>query len=371
MVLSSRTRQQHPVPKLQQRKAVFDRVVRVADDEQFLQRLKNRVDRVEIDLPTVEVRYENIKVDAEIYVGTRGLPTVLNSTINIIEGLLENLHILGKKRSMTILHDISGIIKPQRMTLLLGPPGSGKTTFLLALAGKLLHDLKVSGTVTYNGHGFNEFVPQRTAAYISQYDEHLGELTVRETLAFSARCQGIGNRYRRLLELLKREKEAHIKPDPDLDLLTKAAVIGGHKADVVTDYVLKILGLENCADTIVGNQMLRGISGGEKKRVTTGEMMVTSIKDQRQYWMHRKKPYNYVPVRAFSEAFQKFHVGQALSEELSIPFDKSRSHPDALTKSKYGASMKELLKATFCREVLLMKRNSFIYIFKACQVSSL
>jgi ABC-type multidrug transport system ATPase subunit len=41
----------------------------------------------------------------------------------------------------------------------------------------------------------NELVPQRTAAYASQNDVHLGELTVRETLAFSARVQGVGPRY--------------------------------------------------------------------------------------------------------------------------------------------------------------------------------
>jgi ABC-type multidrug transport system ATPase subunit len=39
-----------------------------------------------------------------------------------------------------------------------------------------------------------EFVPERTAAYISQHDLHIGEMTVRETLAFSARCQGVGFR---------------------------------------------------------------------------------------------------------------------------------------------------------------------------------
>lgn len=113
------------------------------------------------------------------------------------------------------------------MTLLLGPPSSGKTTLLLALAGKLDPDLKVkrnltlssnfsligvqkfihisnlkrkfllqlSGSVSYNGHGMNEFVPQRTAAYIGQHDLHIGEMTVRETLVFSARCQGVGTRY--------------------------------------------------------------------------------------------------------------------------------------------------------------------------------
>ncbi|CAH9131529.1 unnamed protein product, partial [Cuscuta epithymum] len=87
------------------------------------------------------------------------------------------------------------------MTLLLGPPGSGKTTLLLALAGKLDKDLKVGGRVTYNGHGLEEFVPQRTAAYIGQHDVHIGEMTVRETLEFSARCQGVGSRYEMLVEL--------------------------------------------------------------------------------------------------------------------------------------------------------------------------
>ncbi|KAJ4833721.1 hypothetical protein Tsubulata_038630 [Turnera subulata] len=108
-----------------------------------------------------------------------------------------------------------------RMTLLLGPPSCGKTTLLLALAGKLDRSLKFSGRVTYNGHGMNEFVPQRTAAYISQHDLHIGEMTVRETLAFSARCQGVGTRYELLAELSRREKAANIKPDPDIDIYMK------------------------------------------------------------------------------------------------------------------------------------------------------
>lgn len=52
-------------------------------------------------------------------------------------------------------------------------------------------DSQVSGNVTYNGHGMDDFVPQRTAAYVSQHDLHIGEMTARETLAFSARCQGV------------------------------------------------------------------------------------------------------------------------------------------------------------------------------------
>ena len=49
--------------------------------------------------------------------------------------------------------------------------------------------------MTYNGHEMNEFVPQRTAAYVNQNDHHVAELTVRETLAFSARVQGVGTHY--------------------------------------------------------------------------------------------------------------------------------------------------------------------------------
>jgi ABC-type branched-subunit amino acid transport system ATPase component len=55
--------------------------------------------------------------------------------------------------------------------------------------------VQFSGNVSYNGHDMQEFVPQRTAAYVSQHDLHIAEMTVRETLAFSARCQGVGSRY--------------------------------------------------------------------------------------------------------------------------------------------------------------------------------
>lgn len=53
----------------------------------------------------------------------------------------------------------------------------------------------MSGNITYNGHGLKEFVPQRASAYVSQQDWHIAEMTVRETLDFSARCQGVGSKY--------------------------------------------------------------------------------------------------------------------------------------------------------------------------------
>ncbi|XP_039684151.1 pleiotropic drug resistance protein 1 isoform X2 [Medicago truncatula] len=453
---------------LQERKDLLERLVRLAeeDNEKFLLKLKDRIDRVGIDLPTIEVRFEGLNIEAEAHVGNRSLPTFTNFMVNIVEGLLNSLHVLpSRKQHLNILKDVSGILKPSRMTLLLGPPSSGKTTLLLALAGKLDPKLKFSGKVTYNGHEMNEFVPQRTAAYVDQNDLHIGEMTVRETLAFSARVQGVGPRYDLLAELSRREKHANIMPDPDIDVYMKAIATEGQKANLITDYVLRILGLEICADTVVGNAMLRGISGGQKKRVTTGEMLVgpakalfmdeistgldssttfqivnsmkqfvhilkgtavisllqpppetynlfddiillsdshiiyqgprehvleffesigfkcpdrkgvadflqevTSRKDQEQYWEHKDQPYRFVTAEEFSEAFQSFHVGRRLGDELGTEFDKSKSHPAALTTKKYGVGKWELFKACLSREYLLMKRNSFVYIFKICQI---
>ncbi|KAK6148931.1 hypothetical protein DH2020_016456 [Rehmannia glutinosa] len=448
----------------QERKDLLERLLKGADEdnEKFLRRLRDRIDRVGIQLPTIEVRFEHLNVGAEAYVGSRSLPTFFNFIINMLQGFLNYLHILpSKKKQISILQDISGIISPCRMTLLLGPPSSGKTTLLLALAGKLDTALKFSGSVTYNGHGMNEFVPQRTAAYISQHDVHIGEMTVRETLEFSARCQGIGSRYEMLSELSRREKNANIKPDPDIDIFMKAVSTEGQEASVITDYVLKVLGLEVCADTMVGDELIRGISGGQRKRVTTGEMLVgptnalfmdeistgldssttfqivnslrqyvhilngtalisllqpapetyelfddiillsdgkivyqgprdnvleffesvgfkcperkgvadflqevTSKKDQQQYWMRVDEPYRFVTVSEFVEAFKSFPVGQKLKDNLASPFDKTKIHPAALTTKRYGTGIKELLKASYEREILLMKRNSFVYFSK-------
>lgn len=76
-----------------------------------------------------------------------------------------------------------------------------------------------------------------------------------------------------------------------------------------------------------------------------------------------------MPVREFAEAFNSFHVGQEIMNEISVPYDRRKSHPAALTTSKYGVSKKELFKALVERELLLIKRNSFVYKSKAAQVS--
>lgn len=95
---------------------------------------------------------------------------------------------------------------------------------------------------------------------------------------------------------------------------------------------------------------------------------MTSKKDQQQYWA-RDEPYRFITVGELAEAFKSFHIGLRVKESLATPFDKSKSHPAALTKRKYGTTTKELLKACTRREILLMKRNSFVYVFKVMQVS--
>ncbi|XVF24908.1 hypothetical protein REPUB_Repub13aG0168300 [Reevesia pubescens] len=450
------------------RQKFIDMLFKVAeeDNERFLKKFRNRIDRVGIKLPTVEVRFEHLTIEANCYIGSRALPSLPNVVRNLAESALGLAGIkLAKTTNLTILKDASGIIKPSRMTLLLGPPSSGKTTLLLALAGKLDPSLRVNGEITYNGYRLNEFVPKKTSAYISQNDVHVGEMTVKETLDFSARCQGVGTRYDLLSELARREKDAGIFPEADVDLFMKATAMEGVESSLITDYTLKLLGLDICKDIIVGDEMHRGISGGQKKRVTTGEMIVgptktlfmdeistgldssttfqivkclqqivhlqeatilmsllqpapetfdlfddiillsegqivyqgprehvveffescgfkcperkgtadflqevTSKKDQEQYWADRSKPYRYVSVNEFANRFKQFHVGMRLENELSVAFEKSRGHIAALAFQKYSVSKMELFKACWDKEWLLIRRNSFIYVFKTVQI---
>jgi hypothetical protein len=58
---------------------------------------------------------------------------------------------------------------------------------------------------------------------------------------------------------------------------------------------------------------------------------VTSRKDQEQYWARKDEPYSFVIVQEFAEAFQSFHEGRRIGDELATPYDKRKRHPAALT----------------------------------------
>ncbi|XP_019169567.1 PREDICTED: pleiotropic drug resistance protein 3-like isoform X1 [Ipomoea nil] len=438
------------------------------DNLRLLKKIRKRIDRAGVKLPSLEVRYVNLHVEVECeVVHGKPLPTLWNSFKSLMMVFARRIPCLESKvAKIKIVNDVSGVIKPGRMTLLLGPPGCGKTSLLKALSANLRNSLKVRGEISYNGHKFQEFVPQKTSAYISQYDLHIPEMTVRETLDFSSCCQGVGSRADILVELIKMEKELGIVPDQDIDIYMKAISVEGQKTNLQTDYILKILGLDVCADTIVGNAMRRGISGGQKKRLTTGEMIVgptkalfmdeisngldssttyqivaclqqlaqitdatilmsllqpapevfdlfddiilmaegkvifhgprsnileffencgfkcperkgvadflqevISRKDQAQYWNNRtQEAYSYVSVDTISTKFKESPYGNNLFKELSVPYDKSKSHKNAINSSVYSLPKWTLFRACISREFLLMKRNSFIYIFKSVQL---
>lgn len=70
----------------------------------------------------------------------------------------------------------------------------------------------------------------------------------------------------------------------------------------------------------------------------------------------------------FANKFKRFHVGMRLENELSVPFDKSSAHKAALVYNKNSVPTMDLFKACWDKEWLLIKRNSFVYIFKTVQI---
>ncbi|POM74141.1 Pleiotropic drug resistance protein ABC Superfamily [Phytophthora palmivora] len=218
-------------------------------------------------LPQMEVRFHNISISAHITVKDETnikteLPTLTN-TVKMTAIRMKTKKNIVKKE---ILRNVSGVLKPGTMTLVLGQPGSGKSSLLKVLGGRFptTKRVHIDGEMTYNGTSQDKFgarLPQ-FVSYVDQHDKHFPTLTVKETLEFANACTGVN--------LSKREEKLY---SHGTDAQNQAAVnVLRTTYQHYPNIMIQQLGLENCQNNILGNAMVRGVSGGERKRVTTGEM---------------------------------------------------------------------------------------------------
>ncbi|KAG3082601.1 ABC transporter G family member 31 [Phytophthora idaei] len=216
-------------------------------------------------MPRMDVRFTNLSVAADIVVveddgSKQELPTLPNTVKKAFAG--------PKKRSVRkqILKNVSGVFKPGTITLLLGQPGSGKSALLKMLSARFpeAKNILVEGDITFNNvprDQIRDRLPQ-FVSYTDQRDKHFAPLTVKETLDFAYQvCGGDITKRKEFIASLPSQKE-------NQEALQATKSIFQHYPDVI----IQQLGLKNCQDTIVGDAMIRGVSGGERKRVTTGEM---------------------------------------------------------------------------------------------------
>ncbi|EEH23444.2 hypothetical protein PABG_05655 [Paracoccidioides brasiliensis Pb03] len=156
---------------------------------------------------------------------------------------------VGRKTQKRILNNFHGALREGEMLVVLGRPGSGCSTFLKTICGET-HGLELEreASVQYNG------IPQTTfkkefrgeAVYSAEDEKHFPHLTVGQTLEFAAACRTPSAR---VMGMARKEFSHHI-----------------------ARVVMAIFGLSHTANTKVGDDYVRGVSGGERKRVSIAEL---------------------------------------------------------------------------------------------------
>ncbi|CZS90679.1 probable ATP-binding multidrug cassette transport protein [Rhynchosporium graminicola] len=149
----------------------------------------------------------------------------------------------GVKRDL--IHDFTGVVRDGEMLLVLGRPGSGCSTFLRAVANKREGFAAVEGDVSYGGIPAHEQNKKYKGEvnYNEEDDQHFPSLTVEQTLKFS------------LLNKTKKHEKGDIP--------------------VIIGALLKMFGISHTRHTLVGDAYTRGVSGGERKRVSIAETLAT------------------------------------------------------------------------------------------------
>jgi len=178
-------------------------------------------------------------------------PDSIVGFFDIVTPVIRMLGLGPKGTEATLLDGFRGVCKPGELVLVLGKPGSGCTTFLRSIANQRYGYTDVSGDVSYGPFTAKEFKAYRgEAVYNEEDDVHHATLTVEQTLAFALDTKIAGK-----------------LPEG----MSKAQL----KEDIVT-MLLKMFNIEHTRKTVVGGHFVRGISGGEKKRVSVAEMMCTN-----------------------------------------------------------------------------------------------
>ncbi|KAF3387300.1 putative ABC transporter ATP-binding protein/permease [Penicillium rolfsii] len=157
-----------------------------------------------------------------------------------------------RKQKLQILQPITAEFQPGELNIIMGPSGSGKTSLLNSIArrlhGSASTQYRVTGQMLYNGAVPSENVIRSVTSFVTQDDDALmPSLTVRESLRFAA---GL-----RLPTWMTREEK-------------------NRRAEEI----LYKMGLKECADNLIGSELIKGISGGEKRRVTIAIQVLTDPK---------------------------------------------------------------------------------------------
>ncbi|KAG0204964.1 hypothetical protein BGX28_003265 [Mortierella sp. GBA30] len=157
---------------------------------------------------------------------------------------------------INIFRHVDLTVKPGQVCIILGGSGSGKTTLLNTIAGRMNGpEVLTSGSITFNGTKAKKYWNDGSVGYLQQHDFLMPFLTVRETLTYAAHL--------RLPRTMTKQKKLEL-----------------------VEFVLLELGLKDCADTQVGDpgggengsSGIRGISGGERRRVSAGVQLLTNPK---------------------------------------------------------------------------------------------
>ncbi|XP_007020427.2 PREDICTED: ABC transporter G family member 26 [Theobroma cacao] len=202
--------------------------------------LRNRYSGIDIEDYAVYANKDHplpifLKFEDVEYKVTNGQAACINPVKAVVSKVASQLN-LEQDKYKEILKGITGSTGPGEVLALMGPSGSGKTTLLKIIGGRLTDNVK--GSITYNDIPYNPALKRRIG-FVTQDDILLPQLTVEETLVFSA----------------------FLRLPSDMSLQQKYAKV---------EMIMKELGLERCRHTRIGGGLVKGISGGERKRTSIG-----------------------------------------------------------------------------------------------------